>query len=79
MKIDSILDIQMIPDQTYDELWSKPIDHLNQVNERRKIIRLSKPIELLDCKYETINDHKYIRIAFSDQVVSLYSREIPFE
>lgn len=63
-----VTDIQSIPDDTYDELWSNTVEHLSHTPERKQTIRLPTSIELLDCSVDDEDGAAVLNIALADQV-----------
>jgi hypothetical protein len=62
------IDIQSLPTNTYDDLWSNTIEHLSTTQQRKHIIQSSTSIKLLDC---TIDHEQILNIALADKVVKL--------
>jgi hypothetical protein len=63
-----VTDVQSIPENTYDELWSNTVEHLSRTHERKQIIRLPTSIELLDCSASDEDGTAVLNIALADQV-----------
>jgi hypothetical protein len=59
------IDIQSLPDNTYEDLRSNTIEHLSNTQQRRYTIQSSTSIKLLDC---SIKNEQILNIALADQV-----------
>ncbi len=59
-------DIQSLPENTYDDLWTNTTEHLSTTQQRRHVIQSSTSIKLLDC---TIENEQILNIALADKVV----------
>lgn len=59
------IDIQSLPNNTYDDLWSNTIEHLSTTQQRKHIIHSSTSMKLLDC---TVEDEQILNIALANQV-----------
>ncbi len=62
------IDIQSLPNNTYDDLWSNTIEHLSNTQQRKHIIQSSTAIKLLDCTVE--EEEQILNIALATQVYS---------
>jgi len=69
-----LIDIQLLPNNIYDDLWSNTIEHLSNTQQRRHIIQSSTSIKLLDC---TIENEQILNIALADNVIlSIFKMKI---